>query len=357
MDFEDNKDLFDRLPTESRAKIQRLCDASEMARAASLDAWDRVQEARQNLAHVRGVTENQKAAASHTFRSAMGGSFDGLARRVPEPEQPPSRRALTDPDIERLDQQVADAQARLERALAAQEVANAKLDEFSFLADAVAWLKTYLTNGGRLAHQPLPDAKLVRGETHRQAVERVRDQIAACDERWSEIEVAPLPADELKTRIVAEVDALAADGRPKIRRQDFGAGVSGVKEALFLRKAGGLYVSDVASPLFCWLHRDSLIERLHAEVDSMHLEGAMTDDARDEAFSHLLDQKLALAFEEEAFVVAAEQEGITASRRREADPRAVLQVCEVFADEFSVERNGDQRPARRRAPAHTEATL
>jgi hypothetical protein len=61
------------------------------------------------------------------------------------------------------------------------------------------------------------------------------------------------------------------------------------------------------------------------------LADAMSDDQRDQAFSRLLDQKLDLEFSEEGLIVAAAAEGTAIVRRRDADPRAVLEIVEIFA--------------------------
>lgn len=358
MDFEDYSDLFQHLPPPSRDKIRLLCDQSEAALDAVHAASQRAVDAHDDLNRVKMVVAAQERAAGHASRR-IGFSFTAdevLALREPVADDVPERRRLTEQDIENQNDQIRAAQARLDRARAARDAAGAELEKFAFLHEVVAWLKRHAGAGGRLAHQPLPTAKLVKGETFRQAVERIRGQLAACDERWAEIEAAPLPAADLKARITAEIDALAADGRPKIRRQDFGAGVSGVSDALRLRKTADLYISDVASPLFAWLHRDALIERLHAEVDAMGLTACMTDDERDLAFSRLLDQRLELSFVEESYICQAAAEGAQIVRRRDADPRSVLEVREVFADEFSLEKVDDRdRPARRRAPVQPAA--
>lgn len=223
-------------------------------------------------------------------------------------------------------------QERVDRADAAREAAEAEWEKFSFLPELVRWLEMYCGRGGQLAHQPLPAAKPVKEETHRAAVERIRKQLSACDDEWARLETIPLPASELKARITAEVDAIAALGKPQIQNQDrFGDGVSGLAPALRLRRTGEMIVSDAPSPFLCWLRRSEIIERLHAEVDALDQADAMSDDQRDQAFSRLLDQKLALAFSEESLIVAAAAEGTTIQRRRDADPRAILEVQEVFS--------------------------
>ena len=333
MDYEEHRQLFEKLPTKSREKIRLLCDASERAREAMMAAAQRALDERQELARAKVIAHNQENAS---IGRPAGFSFTASEIALREPvqtDEAPPRQALTEEAHDRLNDQIRAAQERLDRAQAAQEAATAEWEKFAYLGHVVGWLRTFMGHGGRLGYQKLPEVKLQRGETHRQAVDRVRAQIAAVDAEWRRLEHAPLPAEEIKARIVAEVDALAAIGQPKIRVRDrFGDGVSGLPEAMRLRRAGDMIAGDAPSAFVVWLNRDRIIDRLHAEIDAMDLGDAMTEDARDAAFSRLLDQRLALEFSEEAFIVNAASEGTMIVRRRDADPRAILEVEEVFND-------------------------
>lgn len=352
MDYEDHRQLFEKLPTKSREKIRLLFDASERAREAMVAAVQRALDERQELARAKVIAHNQENA-SIGRPAGFSVTASEIALRVPvQIDEAPARQALTEEAHDRLNDQIRAAQERLDRAQAAQEAATAEWEKFAYLEHVVGWLRTFMGHGGQLGYQKLPEVKLQRGETHRQAVERVRAQLSAVDAEWRRLEDAALPAEELKARIVAEVDALAAIGQPKIRVRDrFGNGISGVVEAMRLRRAGDMIAGDAPSAFIVWLNRNQIIDRLHAEVDAMDLGDAMTEDALDMAFSRLLNQKLDLAFQEEAFIVAAAAEGTQIDRRQDADPRAILQIREVFS-EGEVEES--DRPARGSAPAQPE---
>jgi hypothetical protein len=326
MDYESNSDLYAKLPTKSQAKLRRLFDDRDRAYGAVRSAFDRVQEAREDRDHLRNLADIQI--------EKLGGvavSYASGRREVEIVTAFGSREAL-EGDIERNNQPVAEAEDRLEHANVAYQAASEKFNEHAYLQEVSIWVDTYFRGGGRLAHQPLPAVKLLKGETHRQGVERIRQQISSCDDEWTRLESIPLPADELKSRITAEVDAIAALGQPKVQKQDrFGDGVSGLAPALRLRRTGEMIVSDAPSAFICWLHRDTIIARLHAEADALDQADAMSDDARDSAFSQLLDQKLGLEFSEESFIVAAAAEGTQIIRRRDCDPRAVLEIQEIFS--------------------------
>ncbi|RUM95926.1 hypothetical protein EET67_20615 [Pseudaminobacter arsenicus] len=325
MDFEDHRQLFEHLPRESWEKVRTLCDASLRAHEALLAAWNRLNDERTDLARVKIVTASQESAASRATRRI------GFSISVDEAMLSSNRLALTDEDAERLDDRVRAAQERVDRADAAREAAEAEWSKFAFLPDLVRWLGTYVGHGGHLAHQPLPPVKLTRGESFRQAVERVRQQLSGCDEEWTRIETAPLPLADLKAEITSQVDRLASVGQPKICVRDATDGPTDLERVLRLRRTGEMFVSDVASPFVVWLHRDQILARLHAEAEKLDFADAMTDEQRDSAFSRLLDRKLALEFDEEAYIAAAAAEGTAITRRRDCDPRAVLEVQEFFA--------------------------
>lgn len=362
MNFDDNFELFSHLPRASQNKIRRLLDDRERAHEALLAAWQRLNHEREELARAKIIVASQEQAAAHGARriGLVVTMEEAMAYRLAEGTEVPPRSRLTDDDIAQQNDQIQIAEDRVERALSAQEAAAAEWEKFTYLDEAVRWLRTYLGHDGRLAHQPLPDVKLQRGETPRAAVERVRKQIEAIDAQWQRVDDAPAPAAELKNRITAQVDALAESGRPTIRAGERVADPAGLSSLLRIRAVEGRPIADGAAPFLAWLHRDEIIERLHLQVDELDLTGAMTDDERASAFSHLLDQRLALAFDEEAFVVAAAEEGTTVPRRRDADPRAILQVREVFSAEFSdraghVAISDEKRPARGSAPVKSEA--
>ena len=58
-------------------------------------------------------------------------------------------------------------------------------------------------------------------------------------------------------------------------------------------------------------------------------DGAMTDDEREREFRRISIRRLEIERIEEALVCAAEAEGRIIARRRDADPRALLEVAEV----------------------------
>jgi hypothetical protein len=375
MNFDDNLALFSNLPRASQEKLRRMLDARERAHEALLAAWNRVNDERTELNRVKIVTENQRRAAGSRAGVSIVGSFDGVARRVPDTVDPaPHRGPVTDEDEDRFDQQLRLAQERVDRADAARKAAEDEFGKFQFLDQTIDWLKFYSERGGRLGHQTLPAVRLQRGENFRTAVDRVRAQIGACDTEWAHVDAAPMPLVELKAAIVQQVDRLAASGEPKILARD---GVGGPTDldtmirarrantadptnlttVLRVQRAGDLLMSDVSSPFVFWLDRDRIIERLHALAAAQDFTSALTDDQRDAALERLLDKRLELEFAEEALIIGAAEEGTIVARRRDADPRAILQVAEVFEEEghdFHGLISHQDRTARGSAPVLAE---
>src|SRR5690606_811454 len=84
---------------------------------------------------------------------------------------------------------------------------------------------------------------------------------------------------------------------------------------------------DAGAAFYAWLHRDEIAARITGMIDAaVPKSGVLTDDQRDAEFSRISAKRLELERAEEALIVAMEAEGRTIQRRRDADPRAVLEI-------------------------------
>jgi hypothetical protein len=84
-----------------------------------------------------------------------------------------------------------------------------------------------------------------------------------------------------------------------------------------------------ALAVLCWLHHDSLIERLEAEIDDLADDSQALDDAeRGYREADLTVRILQTERVEEAFIEQAEAAGQMIQRRADADPRAVLGLAD-----------------------------
>jgi hypothetical protein len=342
-----NADLFAFLPAKSADKLARLLDQREAAHEAVLAAGERYRDAHEDFRRL--IRHGMAIDEQRGIRAARETYFPGAADEID-----PANRELVA------------AKGRVDRAAAARDAATAAWERFEFLTRATDWLSIWAGHGGKLVYRDLPEVRLANGDTHKEAVARVRDQIAAVDIEWARIEAAPRTLAALKAEIVAQVDKIAQTGRPRFLNRDaplppndlestikaprvLSRDPTNLAEVLRLQMSGGRMMYDLPTPFIFWLDRDRIIERLCAEAAKLDFSDAMDDGAREGAFSRLLDQRLQLSWQEEALIESAAEDDITITRRADCDPRAVLQIVESSGS-GGVEES--ERPARRRAPAH-----
>src|SRR5690606_10080565 len=165
-------------------------------------------------------------------------------------------------------------------------------------------------------------------------ISRLRAELEALDAEWSEAENAPALAGDLKAHALAEIDAIAAKGEPPISVRSRGGSpidLAGRLEIGTIKGATGnvSIFGDGGAPFFVWLLRDEIAAKIAAMIEASSQDGAMTDDQREAAFAKINARRLAVERIEEALICAAEAEGRNIPRRRNADPRAILEVAEV----------------------------
>jgi hypothetical protein len=136
-----------------------------------------------------------------------------------------------------------------------------------------------------------PEPKLLKGESILDAVERLRRRGRELKADLHSIASAPFPAAHAKQRMKEQIEALAIQGAPIISdliehdrkiiwptlrvQSDV---VNAATPAL-----AGLAFAEVPDgvALTCWLHKDALVKRLAAEIDSEADDGAaMSHEAR-----------------------------------------------------------------------------
>jgi hypothetical protein len=198
----------------------------------------------------------------------------------------------------------------------------ARLDQFLPMLDGVA-LQAVTTNA-----QPLDGESLADGIT------RIRREISRAVGEISRVKELPLPADELKARIRAEVEALAAQGAPKIDLSSGKLALHFCDDPLF----GAPGQAKSAPPLsatrtLAFMFPDLLVECLTSAVDGV--EGISTAD-KAQRLTELEAHLLALERAEECFVEAALTQGIEAHRRPNASGFALLCIepVEIVAAEI-----------------------
>lgn len=138
------------------------------------------------------------------------------------------------------------------------------------------------------------------------------------------IDSCGLPVDELRTQAAEYVAELAELGRPRLI---FGHGRK--LNASFNALVEGAYAPKLnIGAALAWYDADGFLKRLIEEIEAQPAKSEVVLSAkdRDAKLAALDAELLVLEFEEEACIVANEEEGPVLSRRLEADARAVLGV-------------------------------
>jgi len=166
------------------------------------------------------------------------------------------------------------------------------------------------------------DAKPHEGETIGAAILRVRGEIMRVRAELIALKEAPLPADEVKAAIVAEVDRLANEGAPRLDLREGKVKVRWPDVQEFAAPNTAFSApSGSASRLAAWLFRDQLVEKLTAGVDG--LEGIPAAE-RPGLEKELRVALLQLELEEESLVEQAIAAGLEVHRRFDTLPFALL---------------------------------
>lgn len=311
------EDLISRLPVESADKVRDLLETQQAALGALRLASADVEDARQRWESAEAQAQRQISGMSQT--------------RDPE-------------TVERMLAPVARRKAELDRAVGAEARASEAWEKFAFIENLRDWVATYFGRDGKLRHESLPKIGPRKGETLRQAIDRVRTEIERVETEWRAVEQAPMPLAEVKAEIASSVDAIAAKGAPEINARAREGDPAGIGRRIRLDIVGGNKIGDGGASFFVWLMRDALVDRLCCMVDNLDMAAAMTDAERDARFTVLADRRLSLERQEEALVTAAAEDGLRIDRRDDADPRAVLEVAEEFEDEPLATLDDDPDP-------------
>lgn len=321
--------LLSWLPPPSRLKAEKLDAESAAAIAVMRRASDAALAARQ---------EHNIVASAARERLATRPRYNF----EPPPGAPPRvleayRASLAKDDREWMEfeartmEPVKRAKLILDRATEVHERATAQMEEFAFLGNVQSWLARAVQSGTKLVHRP---TTLGRVDSFPDEAARIRREIAALYDEWRTVEAAPSTRDDYRARAIAEIEDLAARGALQVNMKDRGTRPLGLAQALKLGPppAGDRppTAGDAGAALWVWLHKDALIARVNALIDAAPAaENGMSYEEREAAFRKIVEKKLSLEFLEEATICAAANAGMSIPRRRECDPRAVLEVTEA----------------------------
>lgn len=293
--------LLAMLPKPGRIKIERL-EADRMAAHAALSAADdRLWQSRREL-------EIMEASLRSKIEAAPG-------------------RRVYDDERARLGAPLTPKRAEVERLKAAHDRAQAGWEEYAFLSDVRDWLGERRLDGTKFCHLPVSAPKT---RSPLDAVEKIRAELAELDSAWTEIEAAPAPITEMRQRMIEAVHAIAERDRPDFNARARVGDPARLADRFRLNThPGGSIIGDGGASFFVWLLQDEIIKRVGILLSGSPQKDALSDDAREARFAEINARRLLLERQEEALIIAAASLGQRIARRRDADPRAVLEVEEV----------------------------
>jgi hypothetical protein len=227
--------------------------------------------------------------------------------------------------IARLPYEVTDAKIS-ERVRVSQDRHRLRHDKLHALCTHVRqWLASLPPNAVLEPAEPVT-AKLRQNETLAQAIERLRDEIAAAENNLRVVKAAPLLKSELKAAASLLVQQLAQRGRPKVS-----AGRDGLKVAFTADPRADTFAhrDDIAA-LLCWQNQAAMVSAIEREIDALsETQPAMSAAEQSKRASELAGQLLELERQEEALIDKAASEGVDIPRRENASPVAVLGITVV----------------------------
>jgi hypothetical protein len=168
------------------------------------------------------------------------------------------------------------------------------------------------------------------GESVGDAVLRLRREINIAQGELRQIKTAPPPAIEIRAALVAEVDRMAAEGKPRVSVDGGKIRIHWPDVQPYAAHGAALSApSGSASKMLCALFGDQLKTLLAAGVDDV--KGAVPGAERPKRVREVEARILALEVAEERLVVAALEEGLEVHRRPDASPWAILYADEEAA--------------------------
>jgi hypothetical protein len=161
---------------------------------------------------------------------------------------------------------------------------------------------------------------LAKGETHLQAVTRIRSDIEKLKNELRLVQQAGPPIADVKRQARDYVRTLAERGRPTIK--------VGYETGFELVMPTSSYSSTpLLSAVLAWIDPDTLINKINAEIDRMPKPPmSLSKKDRLERFAYLTTEFAALERSEERMIEAAAEQGQDIPRRVDASPAAVLNV-------------------------------
>ena len=290
------------LPAAAREKLEAWADAEDTAKAASEAAARRLRELTEQRATLAGEAERVRQAVAGGYLTqrddTTGRTIDDGSGRLADAER---ALATLDGDL---------AQARRRYGRAGPIVTP--------LQRVREWLRSARPSDYRAAEPVEPP--LQPGEDFRDAISRLRGELAQLRADAHRVRSAPLPKAVAKESIKRTVETMGDRGRPYC---------DGLLEGHSIDWPDARRPEDVMAAtrdLLAWLLPGALVEALEREVDAVAGDDAeaLTVDEKHETLQRIDALILQTERSEEASIEASEANGVPIARRFDADPRALL---------------------------------
>jgi hypothetical protein len=295
-------DPLRRLPAAAKAKLEHLRRIEQRSRALV----DGIEDERERVRQQRDDATRQLAIFDRNHAPQF--------KRVDDPATGGTKKVPVEyPERVELLGQIEDAKAELQRLAAEQREASLNFS----VADLAIWAQQ---DHGRLADVPAP--KLPRGTNLSEALEANRAEQSAIADQLEALRNAPLSTAEAKSRMRAEVAALAERGRPMVDGLFYENGITWPETQIIATGAGetstvvAAFVPD-ALALAVWANQAAVTAALEKEIErAADGRTALTFEAR----------KTKLA-ECEAALLEAQRRGEVIVSKIEAEGRIVRRSC------------------------------
>ena len=317
--------------------------------ASAPAAADRLRTLRQDVADKRNLTV--PFADRQDANTARGDAERQLQRLLAHRSDGGFGLSESDPRVvaaqQHLDKMTAEAQ-RL------KELDEARNPAWRTSSNTLVGIEQWLRGGvpaGNVLHDD-DDAeppKLVKGESVTDAVERLRRRVRELKADLHRIRSSPFPSSYAKTRMRAQIDALAMQGAPNV--SDL---VEHDRQIIFPTQQlrSQVYNTEIPSiafadahdtvPLIAWLFKPAMIAALEREIDTeADDKSALTHEARQQQEAEVQGDLLAVERDESWMVWQAMSERLPVDHRSDCAPQAILQCRLVLAPR--VAGNGTSR--------------
>lgn len=280
------------LPLKTQEKIESLIFESTAAHGALSSASDLLRVAQSAYAENR-----QRILRGREFEETM--TADGPTFKVGRY----TRHSPDQTEIDRITAPIVAGWKDVQRHRAMVDKLKQAWEAHSFLAEVKSWLSD---NPGPHRTAAVP---AVKSKDHAAAVAEIREKLAEIEDKIHATETAPLTLGELQAAAASAVDYIATRAAPSI----------------YMESQSPVAVRDDAG-FIIWALRETIKAAVNKELAERHDGNGLSLFDRAAELSALAAEKLQLERQEEAHIMAAASAGQTIERRREADPRALLEV-------------------------------